>query len=78
MSSATGAIMAFATTYALGHSAEVYYRQGRKLDSGDLRKLFARFQEEAKTMYPRVEAEIRTMAAGLDAEALLQKVKSLA
>ncbi|MEK6597477.1 MAG: DUF533 domain-containing protein [Gemmatimonadota bacterium] len=78
VSSATGAIMAFATTYALGHSAEVYYRQGRKLDSGDLRKLFARFQEEAKTMYPRVEAEIRTMAAGLDAEALLQKVKSLA
>jgi len=78
VSSATGAVMAFATTYAIGHSAEVYYRQGRKLDSGDLRKLFARFQEEAKTMYPRVEAEIRTMAAGLDAEALLQKVKSLA
>ncbi|MEK7379631.1 MAG: DUF533 domain-containing protein [Gemmatimonadota bacterium] len=78
VSSATGAIMAFATTYAIGHSAEVYYRQGRKLDSGDLRKLFARFQEEAKTMYPRVEGEIRTMAAGLDAEALLQKVKSLA
>ena len=77
VSSATGTVVGFATTYAIGHAAEVYYQQGRTLSTADLRKLFGQFQEEAKTMYPRVEAEIRTLADGLDAEALMKAVRSL-
>lgn len=77
-SAATGAAVSFATTYALGHAAQVYYEKGRTLTQGDLRGLFARFQEDAKTLYPQVEAEVRAQAEGLDAKGLMEKVKALA
>lgn len=77
-SAATGAAVSFATTYALGHAAQVYYEKGRTLTQGDLRALFARFQEDAKTLYPQVEAEVRAQAEGLDAKGLMEKVKALA
>lgn len=73
---ATGVLVSFTTTYALGHAAVTYYRQGRTLSRADMRKLFQRFQEDAKTIYPRVEAEIREQAQGLDAEGLLAKLRS--
>lgn len=75
---ATGALVSFTTTWALGHAALVYYAQGRTLSRADLRALFQRLQDEAKTLYPRVEAEIRTQAAGLDAEGLLAKLRGAA
>lgn len=74
-SAATGALMSFATTYALGHATRVYYERGRTLSRADLQQLFERFQADAKTLYPRVEAEIRQQAGKLDAEALLAKVR---
>lgn len=77
-SAATGAAVSFATTYALGHAAQVYYEKGRTLTQGDLRTLFARFQEDAKTLYPQVEKEIRAQAEGLDATGLLERVRGLA
>jgi len=75
---ATGTLVSFATTYALGHAAETYYAKGRSLSEADLRTLFTRFQEDARTLYPKVEAEIRDQASRLDAQALLAKVRSLA
>jgi hypothetical protein len=74
----TGAVVAFSTTYALGHAARVYYEKGRTLSQADLRGLFIQFQDDAKTLYPRVEAEIREQAAGLDAKGLLERVRSMA
>lgn len=76
-SGATGAIVSFSTTYALGHAADVYYARGRKLEEGDLRALFDRFRDDAKTLYPRVEAEIREQAERLDAKGLLDRVRAL-
>jgi len=72
---ATGAALSFSTTYALGHVASEYYRQGRRLDMGDLRALFERFRGEAKTIYPRVEEQIRRQASGLSLDRLLETLR---
>ena len=69
--------MSFATTYALGHAAQVYYQKGRNLTRADLQQFFEKFQGDAKTLYPKVESEIKAQADKLDAEALLAKVRGL-
>jgi uncharacterized protein (DUF697 family)/tellurite resistance protein len=68
---ATGAVITFSATYALGHTADQYYQQGRRLSAADLKVLFARFQEDAKTIYPKVEHQIRTQAGSLNLQSLL-------
>jgi uncharacterized protein (DUF697 family) len=68
---AAGAATAFASTYALGHVATRYYAQGRRLDAADLRALFARLVEEAKTVYPRVRARVEEQARGLDLQQVI-------
>jgi uncharacterized membrane protein YebE (DUF533 family) len=74
----TGTVVAFATTYALGHASKVYYEKGRSLSQADLQRLFQQFQNDARTLYPKVENEIRLQAQNLDVESLLAKVRSLA
>ena len=61
---AAGAAVTFASTYALGHAAEQYYAQNRQLSVADMKALFARFQTEAKDIYPRVQDRIRERASG--------------
>ncbi len=73
---ATGALTTFAATYALGHTADQYYRQGRRLSTNDLRALFDRFQHDAKTLYPRVEAQITSQASTLNLQTLLQGLRT--
>ncbi len=73
---ATGAIITFSATYALGHVAEQYYAQGRRLSAADLKALFGRFQNDAKTIYPRVEEEIRRQAGTLNLQSLLQGLRA--
>lgn len=69
---AAGAAVSFASTYALGHAAKQYYAQGRRLNTADLRALFGRFQEEAKTIFPKVQDEIQTQAKSLNLKSLLR------
>ncbi len=73
---ATGAIITFSATYALGHVAEQYYAQGRRLSVADLRELFVRFQSEAKTIYPRVQDEIHGQASTLNLQSLLHGLRN--
>ena len=68
---AAGVAVTFATTYALGHVAKTYYAQGRRLAPADLKRLFAQFQEDAKTIFPRVKDEIATQAKTLNLKSLL-------
>jgi uncharacterized protein (DUF697 family)/tellurite resistance protein len=68
---ATGAVITFAATYALGHVADQYYRQGRRLSANDLRALFDQFQQDAKTIYPKVEQQIREQSRTLNLRSLL-------
>jgi uncharacterized protein (DUF697 family) len=69
---ASGAIITFSATYALGHVAEQYYAQGRRISADDLRALFARFQDEARTIYPRVQKQIQGQAGTTHLQSLLQ------
>ena len=73
---AAGSVITFAATYALGHVAEQYYAQGRRLSADDLRALFARFQGEAKTIYPRVQNQIQKQAGTLNLQSLLRGLSS--
>lgn len=72
---ATGAAVTFAATYALGHVAELYYAQGRKLSADDLRAQFATFRDDARTIYPRVEGRIRSRAGTLDLQSLTRSLR---
>jgi uncharacterized protein (DUF697 family) len=69
---AAGAAVTFASTYALGHVAKQYYAQGRKLTADDLKALFARFQEEARSLFPKVEEKIREQSKTLNVQSLLE------
>jgi len=72
---AAGAAVTFASTYALGHAAEQYYAQGRQLSTADLKALFARFQDEATSIYPRVEQRIRELANGNQLDSVLKTIR---
>jgi uncharacterized protein (DUF697 family)/tellurite resistance protein len=69
--SAASVAVTFAATYALGHVAKQYYAQGRRIGRDDLRRLFGQFQEEAKTIFPKVKDEIQTQAKTLNLKSLL-------
>jgi len=68
---ATGAAITFASTYALGHVADQYYAQGRRLSRNDLLALFDRFKEDAKTIYPKVKSQIEARSGSLNLQSLL-------
>lgn len=72
---AAGAAVTFAATYALGHVAQQYYAQGRRLSTQDLRALFQRFQEEAKDLFPKMRDEIQAQAKTLDLRSLVQGIR---
>ena len=72
---AAGAAVSFASTYALGHVAKQYYAQGRRLSTADLRALFARFQEEAKALYPKVQSQVQSRASSLNVQTLLSGLR---
>lgn len=72
---AAGAAVTFASTYALGHVAKQYYAQGRSLSTADLRGLFARFQEEAQGLFPRVQSQIQEKSKSLNLQSLLSSLR---
>ncbi|MCU0627270.1 MAG: hypothetical protein MUF21_12420 [Gemmatimonadaceae bacterium] len=68
---AAGGTVTFAATYALGHAAAQYYAQGRSLSGADLKALFTRFQGEAASLFPQVQARIGQLAAGGTVQSIL-------
>ncbi len=73
---AAGTAVTFATTYALGHAAQQYYAQGRKLSTADLKALFAKFQGDATTIFPRVENRIRDLAGSSNLNSILAGLRA--
>src|SRR5215470_4330702 len=73
---AAGAAVTFASTYALGHAAQVYYAQGRKLSADDLRALFSRFQDEAKSLLPQVQGQIQSLAQQVRLPDVLSQIRA--
>ena len=72
---AAGAAVTFSATYALGHVAQRYYAQNRQLGAADLRELFQKFQEDAKSIFPRVQNEIQSRAKTLNLPNLLEAIR---
>ncbi|MEO8138788.1 MAG: GTPase [Gemmatimonadota bacterium] len=72
---AVGAAVSFAATYALGHVAQQYYAQGRKLSQQDLRTLFAKFQQEARGLFPTVQSQIQTQASSLNLQTVMATIQ---
>jgi uncharacterized protein (DUF697 family) len=72
---ATSAAVTFAATYALGHVADRYYAQGRKLSAADLRELFGRFQQDARTIYPKVQQQIQDQSRSLNLQSVLASIR---
>lgn len=72
---AAGAAVTFASTYALGHVATQYYAQGRRLSTADLKALFARFQEEARTLFPKVQEQIQAQSRTLNLQTVLATIQ---
>ncbi len=72
---AAGAAVSFAATYALGHVAQQYYAQGRRLSQDDLRKLFTKFQQEARGLFPSVQSEIQSQAGTLNLPTVLATIQ---
>lgn len=73
---AAGSAVSFAATYALGHVAKQYYAQGRHLSADDLRALFARFQQEARALFPKVQNEIQAQSKQLSLKQLMTSLTS--
>ncbi len=71
---AAGGAVTFAATYALGRASQQYYAQNRSLSTADMKALFARFQGEATTIYPKVQGRIATLAQGTSLASILQSV----
>ncbi len=68
---AAGATVSFSATYALGHAAAQYYAQGRSLSTADMKALFSRFQQEAETLFPRVQDRVQSVARGTNMQSVL-------
>lgn len=71
---AAGAAVSFASTYALGHVAKQYYAQGRTLSADDLRTLFSRFQDEAKSLLPKVQGQIQSLSTTLNVQDVVKQL----
>ncbi len=74
-STAAGAALTFATTYALGNAARQYYAQGRSTSREDLKALFGKLKVDAEGLYPKVEGRIREQARTLNLSEVLKQVR---
>ncbi len=64
----TGSTFSFATTFALGKVAEVYYSGGRTLAFGKVKELYAPLKQEAETLHPKylpeMQAKLKDLTPG--------------
>ncbi len=72
---ATGAVMSFASTYALGQVARTYYAGGRTLDTQTLRGLFTQQVAQGKMLYAKHEGDVFNSARTTDLSSLLSMVR---
>ena len=72
---ATGALLTFAATYAIGQVAKSYYSGGRKLSAVDLKAMFSRFSSQGQTLFTQHRGEIETRARNLNVTELLPLIK---
>ncbi|MGL4612159.1 MAG: TerB family tellurite resistance protein [Trueperaceae bacterium] len=62
---ATDAALSFGTTFALGGVARKYYEQDRKINTEDLKKVFAERLEQGKALYSKYSGQVSSKANSL-------------
>ncbi|MEM8758350.1 MAG: TerB family tellurite resistance protein [Planctomycetota bacterium] len=72
---ATGPMMTFASTYAIGRVAKAYYAGGRQLSAIDLRSMFQRDLATGKTLYDQHRGSIEANASTLSPTKVLDMVR---
>jgi tellurite resistance protein/uncharacterized protein (DUF697 family) len=72
---ATGVLMSFVTTYALGQVARQYYASGRRMDSNTLRGAYESAIGQARQMQGTYMPAIQQQAAGLDVTKVMAMVR---
>lgn len=73
---AAGSALTFATTYALGHLAQIYYAGGRQLPVEALRARFRELTGHGRELYQRQLPAIRERAAGIQLPDVLSLLKN--
>jgi uncharacterized protein (DUF697 family)/tellurite resistance protein len=72
---ATGMVMSFATTYALGQVASRYYGSGRQMSTELLKQTFSELIGPAKNLQEQYLPQIQDKARSLDATTIMSMVK---
>lgn len=72
---ATGPMMTFATTYALGQVAKQYYGGGRTLSAVDLKGTFQRSVSEGQRVYAQQQGRVQREAGGLNVSKVIGMVR---
>jgi uncharacterized protein (DUF697 family) len=63
---AADAAVSFGTTFALGGVARKYYEQDRKINTDDIKKVFAERLEQGKTLYSKYAGQVQEQAKSLN------------
>ena len=72
----TSSAFSFASTYALGHVANLYYAGGRRMGTAELKGVFDSTVTKAKDLHEQYLPQIQQKAAGLDLGKILAEVRS--
>ena len=73
---ATGSMLSFATTYAIGHVARQYYAEGCAMSTELLRGAFAELRRKAETLRVQYLPQIEERARSIDPARIVQLVQS--
>ncbi len=73
--SATGPMMTFASTFAIGRVASAYYAGGRTLSAVDLRSIFNTELSKGKALYEQHRPQIDQSARSLNPADVLRAVR---
>ncbi len=74
---AASSAFSFASTYALGKLAQVYYAGGRRLDGGQMKANFQPLLDQAKALHGQYAPRIQQEAAQLDLKKVLASVRGV-
>lgn len=55
------AALAFSGTYAMGKTAETYFKRGREMDKDEMRKMYNSFVKEGKKLYKIAEEKVKNV-----------------
>ncbi len=59
--SVASALVSFSGTYAIGKTADTYFRRGRSVEDDELRKIYEKFKNDGEGLYATVEKKIKSV-----------------